>query len=362
MEQLVQPIEEGSRRTFRTLRPIVAAILLLVAPLPSACAQNARSSEPPSNPQSGPEARGPSPELLDGIVRIETTVPAEARSAASLGTERDGSGVVIDGDGLILTIGYLVMEADSIVIETAKGKRFPASLVAYDHETGFGLIRSALPPGVPPVPLGTSAGVEQKQPVLVATSGGAADAMGAFVVDRRDFAGYWEYLLPDAIFTSPPHPRFGGAALLDAKGMLIGIGSLIVGDALRDGDRLYPGNMFIPVDALKPIMADLVASGRAARKARPWLGITSREIQGRLLVQNVPEDGPAWKAGVRAGDLVVGVAGEPVGSLADFYRKVWSLGEPGTDVPLLVVRGNAPMELTVHSIDRYRWLKLRPTY
>jgi S1-C subfamily serine protease len=302
------------------------------------------------------------PEILESIVKVTARVPSDARTARSLSTERESSGVVIDGDGLVLTIGYGILEADDVQVETAGGKAFPATIVAYDHDTGFGLLKAARPLGVKPMEMGTSAGLEQKQPVLVAGHGGPAQAMGAFVVDLREFAGYWEYLLDVAIFTSPPYGNFGGAALIDPTGKLVGIGSLIVPDALQEEDRVYPGNMFIPIDALKPILADLIAKGKSDRNRRPWLGIAAQEIQGRLFVARVQENSPGWNAGVRQGDMLLGVDGVPVSGLADYYRKVWALGDPGVDVPLLVLRGNEPTKFDVKSIDRYDWLKLKPTY
>ncbi len=341
------------------LRP--SAFLRAVAAMLTAAALAAFASLPTGSAR----AQGKAPlsvKLLDSVVAIETTVPAEARSVRTLGTRREGSGVVIDDAGLVLTIGYLVMEADSIIVTTVTGRKIPASLVAYDHDTGFGLVRTALPPQVKPLPLGSSADLPPKQAVIVVPAGGIDDTIGAFVVDRREFAGYWEYLLPDAIFTSPPHPRFGGAALIDGGGRLVGIGSLIVADAFRNESVVWPGNMFIPIDALKPILADLIAGGRSALPPRPWLGVTTEPVAGRLLVRGVPEGSPAWKAGVRTGDVILGVKGAPVSELGDFYRKVWALGEPGVGVPLLVQRGSEALEITVQSMDRYRWLKLNPSY
>jgi len=301
-------------------------------------------------------------EHFKAIVKVTSTVPGEARTAGTMGTTREGTGVVLDSEGLIVTIGYVILEASAVEIETAAGKKIPAEIVAYDHDTGFGVIRTATPPGVKPLELGSSKDLAEKQPVLVAAYGGAASAIGAFVVDRRDFAGYWEYLLENAIFTSPPFAQFGGAALIDAGGKLVGIGSLIVPNAMEQDGGTLPGNMFIPIDALKPILGDLISKGRSSKKNRPWLGLYSEMFRGRLFVSRVPESGPAWAAGIRPGDMVLGVAGKPVTGLADFYRKVWALGDPGVEVPLLVLRGNQPSEMTIKSTDRYKWLRLNPTY
>ena len=301
-------------------------------------------------------------EHLKAIVKVSSIVPGDARTADTLGTERQGSGVLIDNDGLIVTVGYVILEAGSVEIETADRKIYPATILAYDHDTGFGLIKIAKPPDVRPLELGKSGELKQKAPVLAAAFGGAANTTGAFVVDRREFAGYWEYLLNDAIFTSPPFPQFGGAALIDQNGKLVGIGSLIVPNALEENGSMLSGNMFIPIDALKPILADLITKGRSDTKNRPWLGLYSEFFRGRLFVSRVPESGPAWAAGVRPGDIVLRVAGKPISGLADFYRKVWALGDPGVKVPLLVLRGNEPKELTVNSTDRYKWLRLNPTF
>ena len=315
-----------------------------------AAAAAAAAQEPPPGPD----------RLLSSIVGISAKVPADARTAGSLGTERDGSGAVIDDDGLVVTVGYLILEASSATIETAGGATLPAEILAYDHDTGFGLLRARGDIGARPLPLGSSGGLEEGEPVLAASHGGRDGVLPAFVVDRREFAGYWEYLLDDAIFTAPPHARFGGAALVDRGGRLVGIGSLIVPNAMEREDAVVPGNMFIPIDALKPILGDLLVRGRSARGGRPWLGLHSEAVRGRLFVASVPRSGPAWRAGIRPGDMVLGVAGAPVQGLADFYRKVWALGGPGVAVPLQVLRGSTPRTLEVRSADRRDWLKLRP--
>lgn len=296
---------------------------------------------------------------LNAIVGVHATIPSDARTAEVLGTEREGSGVVIDEAGLVLTIGYLIMESNETAIELSEGGKVPAEVVAYDYDSGFGLLRPLTPIDVAPIQFGSSAELEERSQVLVASSGDSATP--AYVVSRRDFAGYWEYLLPDAIFTSPPHAGFGGAALIGADGRLLGIGSLIVGDA-AEIDHPMPGNMFVPIDALKPILEDLIANGRATTPPRPWLGLYTEEVRGRLFVNRVAPEGPAAAAGLAINDVIVAVEGATVRGQADFYRKIWALGESGVSVPLTVMTDEGLTEITITSGDRYDYLKLNPTY
>jgi S1-C subfamily serine protease len=305
--------------------------------------------------QAGPERS------LDGVVQVTAHIPTFARTADSLGTTREGTGVVIDSSGLILTIGYLILEASEVEIGGVAPDPVPARIVAYDHESGFGLLRAEQPLEVAPIPLGASADVARTQPMMVVSRAGELDAAGVYVVDRRDFAGYWEYLLEDAIFTAPPHGQFGGAALINREGRLVGIGSLFVNDAAF-GERPIPGNMFVPIDHLKPIMADLLSRGRRTDPGRPWLGVTLEEHQGRVFVRRVSPDSPAAAAGIAPSDLILGIAGVQVNGLADFYRKLWSRGEAGVEVPLDVLQGMQIAPVVVKSADRYRYLRLNPTY
>ena len=303
---------------------------------------------------------------LEAVVGVRAVIPDDARTAGILGTQRAGSGIVIGADGLVLTIGYLIMESISaeLVLPGEAGETaVPAEYVAYDFETGFGLLRALAPLEIEPMPLGTSAELAVDSQVLVAGSSGLGrqKVIGAVVVSRREFAGYWEYLLPDAIFTTPPHLEFGGAALVGRDGRLLGVGSLIVGDAAGP-ERQVPGNMFVPIDALKPILADLVAEGRSKLAPRPWLGISSEEDRGRLFVTRVSPEGPAAKAGLAKDDIIMGVAGDRVAGQADFYRKVWALGAAGIEVPLTVLTREGVREVTVISADRYDHLKLKPSY
>jgi S1-C subfamily serine protease len=300
-------------------------------------------------------------ELAAAVVRIKTHINPEGRTIEGLGREREGSGVLIDSDGLVLTIGYLMVEAYAAEIVTNEGRTVPASVVGYDHESGFGLLRTLEPLKLKPMPLGKSSEVKERDPVLVASFGGAAMVAPAYIVAKREFAGSWEYMLDDALFTSPPHPAWSGAALIDRAGKLVGIGSLIVGDAVGGGDKT-PGNMFVPIDRLPPILADLIASGRIPGPGRPWLGLNAEELRGRLFVSRVTPGGPADKAGVKRGDVIVGVKSEPPKNLADFYRKVWAQGDAGVSVPLEVLQDSEVRRVEIKSINRLDHLKLKSTF
>jgi S1-C subfamily serine protease len=300
-------------------------------------------------------------ELVAAVVRIKTHINPEGRTVAALGRERDGSGIVIDNDGLVLTIGYLMVEAYAAEVVDNHGRTVPVNVVGYDHETGFGLLRAIEPLKLKPMALGRSAEIKERDPVLIASFGGTAMVGAAYVVAKREFAGNWEYMLDEALFTAPPHPAWSGAALISSEGKLVGVGSLIVGDA-AGGREKTPGNMFVPIDRLPPILGDLIADGRVAGPGRPWLGINADELRGRLFVGRVTPDGPADKAGVKRGDVIVGVNGEQPKSLADFYRKVWAQGPAGANVPLDLLQDNQVRRVDVKSINRLDHLKLKSTF
>ena len=284
-----------------------------------------------------------------------------ARSSATLGPEREGTGIVIGENGLILTIGYLIVEADEVQVVDHHGRTLPARVVGYDHATGLGLVRSVVPLDAPPLPLGESGKIAEREPVMIVNHGGEGEVTLAYVVSKRPFTGSWEYLLDTAIFTSPPTANWSGAALVGRDLKLIGVGSLIVREATNDDSGL-PGNMFVPIDALKPILADLVKNGQRSGPARPWLGVAADEVQGRLVVARVSPEWPGDKAGLQTGDIILGVGGDGVHTQAEFYRKVWGRGGAGTDITLRVLQGIDVHDVTVHSIDRVEYFRPRTTY
>jgi len=296
---------------------------------------------------------------LDAIVRVRAVIPETARTAAALGTEREGSGVVIDSEGLILTIGYLILEAESIEVVLGSTAPVSARFVAYDHETGLGLLRTVMPPNVEPVKLGRSADVKEGDEVMVAAYGGVENARRAYVLSRGEFAGYWEYLLDSAIYTAPAHPDFAGSALMGRDGRLLGIGSISTRLTVS-GYGQVSGNMFVPIDLFKPIRKALVATGRSQYPVRPWLGVYLEESYGRVIVTRVAADGPAEKAGLQPGDIILTVDAEPVSTLAECYRRIWSLGNAGVEVPLEVLKRVRVQSLKVRSADRYQYLHLHP--
>ncbi len=298
-------------------------------------------------------------EAANAVVGLKVKALANARSAATLGVERLGSGAVIE-NGLVLTIGYLVLEADQVDVITSQGREVPAVVSAYDHATGFGLVRPLAPLDVKPIKLGNSSRIEAQHRMLVAGAGGEDSLSVATVVSKRPFAGYWEYLLESAIFTSPPRQDFGGAALIDRHGELVGIGSLFVMDSETPGERL-PGNMFVPIDLLKPILAEMIATGRQKAGVRPWIGLNSMEEDGRLKVLRVTKESPADRAGIEAGDIILALSGEKVVKLDDFYRRLWAAGAPGVEVTLKVLKGTEVKEMRIRSIDRFDHIRKKPT-
>lgn len=302
-------------------------------------------------------------QLLDAaraVVGIKVKALANARSARTLGSERTGSGVVFGAQGLVVTIGYLILEADQVEITTSKGATVPASVAAYDPATGFGLLRPLAPLDTKPIRLGASEKVESLDRLLVAAGGGEDNLSVATVVSKRQFAGYWEYLIDGAIFTAPPRADFGGAALINREGELVGIGSLFVMDAMTKGERL-PGNMFVPIDLLKPVLDEMIATGRQKGATRPWIGLNSMEEDGRLKVIRVSSDSPAEEAGIAPGDIILQISGKKIESLPDFYRRLWSAGEPGVEVTLKVLKGTDVVDVKIRSIDRSENLRKKPT-
>lgn len=298
-------------------------------------------------------------EILKAVVKIRSIVPKDAHTAHTLGTEWEGNGVVIDSKGHILTIGYLITEAETIEVIGPEDKAINATFVGYDHNTGFGLLRADEPLGVEPIKLGQSLEVKEGEPILVAGHGGKDSVQVGWVITRKKFVGSWEYLLEDALFTAPPYSNFGGAALIDRKGQLLGIGSLFT-QITTQGLGSIPCNMFVPIDLLKPILSDLMSRGRSREAPRPWLGLNAEEAHGRVFVLRVTSEGPAERAGLQPGDLILTVNGKAVNGLADFYRKVWALGNAGVDVSLGILRGTQIRDITVHSGDRYQFLRLKP--
>ena len=361
------PAERRRLSIRTTIRWLVAALAALLGAIAFAADTSPEpaplATEPAAHPApESPDAAVPDADaLFRSIVKVETRAVPNARSLASLGATREGSGIVIDREGLILTIGYLIVEADDVKVVDSRGRNLPARVVGYDHATGLGLVRTIVPLDAPALALGESGRLHERDAVLIVNHGGAADVTLARVVSKRAFAGNWEYQLDQAIFTSPPTLNWSGAALIDKDLKVVGVGSLIVREAIGN-DVPLPGNMFVPIDTLKPILADLVQNGRRSGPARPWLGVAADEVSGRLVVTRVSPEGPADLAGVRAGDIILGVGGDGVRTQEEFYRKLWGRGAAGADIPLRVLQGVDVKDLNVHSIDRIEYFRPRTTY
>lgn len=294
--------------------------------------------------------------VLSSVVGIRTIVPEDAFTAEVLGTERAGNGVVIREDGLVLTIGYLITEAESVWLHLIDGRVVPGHVVGFDQESGLGLVQALGRLELPALPLGDSAAARRGESVVVGGAGGRQHAVAAQIVAKQQFAGYWEYVLEEALFTTPAHPHWGGAALIGQDGELLGIGSLQLEGVTSDGEGEHL-NMIVPIDLLKPILADMLTIGRPDRPARPWLGLYATELEDRIVIAGVATNGPAHEAGLREGDIVLAVGDEQPEDLADFFRAIWALGEAGIQVPLQIQRDGQVYDTRVTSGDRNRFLK-----
>jgi S1-C subfamily serine protease len=293
---------------------------------------------------------------LAAVVAVKATIPADAFTAEVLGAERSGHGVVIDRAGVVLTIGYLITEAESVWLTTGDGRQVPATVLGFDQDTGFGLLQALGRLDLPSLPLGDSAALGIGARAVAAGAGGRHRSVATRVVARQEFAGYWEYVLDDAIFTHPAHPYWGGTALIGDGGKLLGIGSLQLQHEMEDGENAAI-NMFVPIDLLKPVQNDLMTLGRPSRPVRPWLGLYATEVEDRVVIAGLATKGPAEKGGLKIGDMIVAVAGSRVSSLTGLYRKMWALGTAGVAVPLTVFRDGQVMEIRVTSGDRASYLK-----
>ena len=291
---------------------------------------------------------------LSSVVGLHSIIPPDAFTAETLGTERAGNGVLID-DKLVLTIGYLITEAETVWLHLGDGRVVQGHALGFDNESGFGLVQALGPVDLPSLPIGNAAAVEVGERVVVGGAGGRTRSLAGRLIARQEFAGYWEYALDHALFTTPAHPNWGGTALIGSDGKLIGIGSLQL-ERERDGKNEHL-NMSVPIDLLSPVLDDLRKFGRVERPVRPWLGLYSTEIEDRIVIVGIAPKGPAARAELKTGDVILSVKGEHVSTLGGLYRRVWALGQAGVEVPLTLYRDGVTFDVRVNSSDRMKFLK-----
>lgn len=292
---------------------------------------------------------------LNAVVGLRAIIPADGFTAETLGTERAGNGVFIR-DGIVLTIGYLITEAKSVWLTLNDGRIVEGTVLAYDQETGFGLVQALARLNVPTLPLGNSDSAQVNDNVVIGGAGGRRHSLAARVVARQEYAGYWEYVVDEAIFTAPSHPNWGGTAMIGAAGELLGIGSLQLQQA-TDTKHAEHLNMVVPINLIKPILDDMIMMGRPKHPPRPWLGFYATENDDQIVVVGLAARGPAQRADLQAGDVVLKVGNAEVDSLGGLFRSIWKLGPAGVDVPLTISREGRTMEVHVASSDRSRMLK-----
>lgn len=293
------------------------------------------------------------------VFTLHAKVPADAFTAQHLGVQREGNAILIDDNGLALTIGYLVTEATTVSLVDWTGAAKAAEVVGYDQATGYGLVRLLEPVDARPIPIGSAADVGVGAEVVAVAGGGVEYAVAARLLSKREFAGYWEYLLDEALFTTPPHPHWSGAALLSPAGKLVGLGSLYVQDVLPS-ENSPAGNMFVPIDMLAALVEELAANGKTAREPRPWLGMFVTEADGALVIAGMVETGPAARSNLKLGDAILGVAGEDVSDLGEFYRALWARGPAGASIRLNILRDGRLRDIAVRTASRESYLKRMP--
>lgn len=323
---------------------ILAAVLLTAWP--------AQAAEPAIEPQARALQRA-----ADAVVGLRVQAVEDARSSRNLGQARQGSGVVVGSDGLVLTIGYLILEADQVQLVTDDGRQVPARVVGYDVATGFGLVQALVPLRIEAVPFGAADALKANEALMVVQGGEAGSVAMAQLVSQRAFSGYWEYHLDQALFTSPPTANHSGAGLFNAQGELVGIGSLFVADAMGPGQPRLPGNMFVPVDALRSLLPELRRTGSTRASQRAWLGINCTEQAGEVKIVRVADDSPADVAGLQTGDRILRIDGQDVAALEGLWKRLWAGGAPERAVQLEIERDGARQSITVHSVDRMKTLR-----
>ena len=293
------------------------------------------------------------------VFTLHAKIPSDAFTAETLGVQREGNAILIRDDGVALTIGYLVTEATTVSLIDSMGEAKAAEVIGYDQATGFGLVRLREPVDAKPIPLGIASELHTGADVTVVAGGGPNYAMAARLLSKREFAGYWEYLLDEAFFTAPLHPHWSGAALLSSAGDLVGLGSLYVQDVLP-AENSPAGNMFVPTDQLAAIIDNLVEKGNTGRPARPWLGMFVTEADGALVIAGMVDSGPAARSNLRLGDNILGVEGSDVSDLSEFYRAIWERGRAGVSIRLNVLRDGRLRDISVRTADRNSYLKNMP--
>ena len=356
-----EPLIHSPPQSPRWRRSVIAFTLWLLAGLGSETVARAETPQDIAAPANAVLARLEERKAAlnranAAVVGVEVMAVEDARSISSLGRVREGSGVVIGDDGLVLTIGYLILEADHVDLVDSAGRHIPARVVAYDLASGFGLLQALAPLSLAPAPLGSSASVKSDDPLMIASGGDGGDLSLARMVSRRAFSGFWEYHIDGALFTAPARSDHSGAGLFNADGELIGIGSLVVGDAAGSAAAPVRGNMFVPVDLLKPILAELRASGASRASTRPWLGLNCVEYGGHVRIVRLTPASPAEEAGLVPGDTIVAIDGTAVFDLASFYKALWREERAEREVALDIRRGADSLHLTVRAVDRMKTL------
>jgi S1-C subfamily serine protease len=289
--------------------------------------------------------------LTECVVNIQTTVARDHRSVPILGTERMGSGVVVDPAGLILTVNYVVMGGQTVQVSFLRGRRVRAEIVAQDFEIGLALLRIKRQ-GLTAATLRVEGELERGEPVVAVASTGAQErrVAGGLVTYLGEFEAHWEYLLERGIVSNAANPGFGGGGLFTLTARLAGIVSLNLNELIRN-------SLSIPVEHYREHERELLRYGRVvSRPRRAWLGVFAHVVEEGIVVAAVVPEGPGDRGGLREGDLIVSLNAEKLESRRDLYVSLWRHG-PGEPLTFEVMRDSSLRRVLVTSGDRAEFFR-----
>jgi len=282
--------------------------------------------------------------VLPATVHIEARIPETHPSTRILGSERMGSGTIIDAAGLVLTVNYVVLGAEQVKVTMIDQRAYVAEVVRTDFASGLALVRIPEERLTALTLRHTSDVALGEECFVVASVGeGSARIANGAISYLGPFDANWEYVLERAIMTTAMNPGLGGGPLCDPLGRVLGVVSLNLNEIGRF-------SLAVPSDYYLDARDDFVDGRRPAVGARAWLGLFCYSVKEHVVIQGLLPGGPGEQAGLKAGDVILAIDGEDVGDRRSLYRRLWT-HPAGDPVTLKIFRGRETKTVTVASGD-----------